>query len=168
MHASVVVSISPSSSSLQPNQTEQFSFQISGSDGKTDQAVNWSATSGSINSSGLFTAPNVSEQTEVTITAIRQGHPHESATTQVTVSPAALIQHTVSLSWNVDSQAVSYSVYRGDSSTGPFALLASAISETSYTDATVVSGETYFYVVNCVNSAGQESSNSSAVEAVIP
>jgi hypothetical protein len=35
----------------------------------TNQAVSWSATAGTISPSGLFTAPNVSRTTPVTITA---------------------------------------------------------------------------------------------------
>jgi hypothetical protein len=76
--------------------------------------------------------------------------------------------HSVDLSWDVDSGAVGYNLYRGDSSSGPFALLASAITSTAYTDTTVYSGQTYYYVATATDSAGAESGYSNVATAFIP
>jgi len=76
--------------------------------------------------------------------------------------------HSVDLNWDLDSGAVSYNIYRGDSSSGPFALLASAITSTAYTDTTVYSGQTYYYVATTTDSAGAESGYSNVATVFIP
>ena len=50
----VAVTLSPTSASVQAGQTQQFTATLSGS---TNTAVTWSASGGSISSSGLYTAP---------------------------------------------------------------------------------------------------------------
>jgi Abnormal spindle-like microcephaly-assoc'd, ASPM-SPD-2-Hydin len=82
----------------------------------------------------------------------------------------ATIQHTVDLSWNAStSTSISgYNVYRGTVSGGPYSKINSALTSMSYSDSTVQSGQTYYYVTTAVDSAGVESSYSSGVQAVIP
>ena len=63
--------------------------------------------------------------------------------------------------------AASYQILRG-TSPGTETLLASSILTTSYTDTTVVSGLTYYYVVKAVDSNNNASPNSTEVQAVIP
>jgi len=64
---------------------------------------------------------------------------------------------------------VGYNVYRGTVQTGPFQKINSTLdASTNYTDSTVVSGATYYYVTTEVNAQGQESSYSNEVEAAIP
>ncbi len=75
--------------------------------------------------------------------------------------------HTVSLNWSASTGAVSYQVLRG-TAPGAETLLASSILTTSYTDTTVVSGLTYYYVVKAVDSNNNTSPNSSEVQALIP
>lgn len=77
--------------------------------------------------------------------------------------------HTVSLNWkaSTSSNVVGYNVYRG-SNTGSYGLLNSMNSTTSYTDSTVQNGQTYFYVVTAVDSAGGESPYSNVAEAIVP
>jgi fibronectin type 3 domain-containing protein len=77
--------------------------------------------------------------------------------------------HTVSLIWNTStsSNVVGYNIYRGTTS-GNYALLKSMNSNTSYLDASVQSGQTYYYVVTAVDAAGAESPYSNKAEAVIP
>lgn len=69
----------------------------------------------------------------------------------------------VSLTWVASTGATSYNVKRATVTGGPYTILASPTS-TSYTDATVTNGTTYYYVVSAVNSHG-ESANSSEVNA---
>jgi hypothetical protein len=83
----------------------------------------------------------------------------------------ATIQHTVDLSWNAStSTSISgYNVYRGTVSGGPYAKINTALdSALSYSDSTVQSSRTYYYVTTAVDSSGVESSYSSQVQAVIP
>jgi hypothetical protein len=83
----------------------------------------------------------------------------------------ATIQHAVDLSWNASTSSTisGYNVYRGTISGGPYAKINSALdSALSYSDSTVQSGQTYYYVTTAVDSSGLESSYSSQVQAVIP
>lgn len=72
--------------------------------------------------------------------------------------------NSVSLSWNSSSGASSYNVKRSTTSGGSYNIVANGISTTSYDDGGLTSGQTYYYVVSAVNSAG-ESSHSSEVNA---
>jgi len=78
--------------------------------------------------------------------------------------------HNVSLSWQPgDESAVGYNVYRGTVKGGPYQMINTALDAlTNYTDYTVVSGATYFYVTTEVNAQGEESGYSNVAEAVIP
>jgi Abnormal spindle-like microcephaly-assoc'd, ASPM-SPD-2-Hydin len=83
----------------------------------------------------------------------------------------ATIQHTVDLSWSAStSSSISgYNVYRGTVSGGPYTRITSALDfSLNYSDSTVQSGQTYYYVTTAVDSSGAESSYSSQVQAVIP
>lgn len=87
----------------------------------------------------------------------------------VTGAGTAPTQHTVDLSWNASTDAVGYNIYRGSASGGPYAILNSALeSATAYTDNTVISGQTYYYVVTSVNGSDAESGYSNQTQAVIP
>jgi hypothetical protein len=79
--------------------------------------------------------------------------------------------HTVAVSWtaSVSTNVIGYNVYRGTVTGGPYSILDSApVAADAYTDSTVHSGQTYFYVVRAVNNTGTESANSSEVQAIIP
>jgi fibronectin type 3 domain-containing protein len=62
-----------------------------------------------------------------------------------------------------------YNTYSGTKTGGPYTKLTSAPkATTSYTDSTVQSGLTYYYVVTAVDSAGMESAFSTETSAIIP
>jgi hypothetical protein len=69
----------------------------------------------------------------------------------------------VALTWNASSGATSYNVGRSATSGGPYTAVSSP-ANTSYTDATVTNGTTYYYVVSASNSYGT-SANSTQVSA---
>lgn len=75
----------------------------------------------------------------------------------------------ITLSWNPSSTATSYNIYRamtsGDEGTTPYK---SGITSTSYVDAGLVNGETYYYTVSANNSGGisKQSSEVSATPAM--
>jgi hypothetical protein len=83
---------------------------------------------------------------------------------------AATVQHTVSLGWTASTGTIAgYNVYRGTVSGGPYTKLNSSTNaSTSYTDSTVQSGTTYYYVTTAVDDSGEESANSNQATAVIP
>ena len=81
---SVRVSCSPMT--VSSGQTSQCSATVSGT-GNFSTSVTWSASSGSISSSGLLTAPTVSSQTNVTVTATSTQNTSVSGAATVTVNP---------------------------------------------------------------------------------
>jgi hypothetical protein len=87
----------------------------------------------------------------------------------MTGTGTAQIQHTVDLSWTASAGAVGYNIYRGTVSGGPYTIINSSLdATTTYTDSTVVSGQTYYYVTTAVNSDSQESGYSNQAQAIIP
>jgi hypothetical protein len=80
-------------------------------------------------------------------------------------------QHRVDLSWNASqsSGVVGYNVYRGDTTGGPYSRInVSLEASTSFRDAVVSGGSTYYYVVTAVDGNSLESGYSSQAKAVIP
>jgi hypothetical protein len=80
-------------------------------------------------------------------------------------------QHSVDLSWNASqsSGVVGYNVYRGDKTGGPYSRINSPLeASTSYTDAVVNGGSTYYYVVTAIDANGLESNYSNQAKALIP
>ncbi|MGA0899189.1 MAG: hypothetical protein ACO3SO_02150 [Luteolibacter sp.] len=89
-------------------------------------------------------------------------------------APAGLAATTdgaqVVLNWNDTTNATSYSVYRSTSSGGPYgAAIATGLATSDYTDNTVSTGTTYYYVVTA-SDGSTESANSAEVSipVVIP
>ena len=80
------------------------------------------------------------------------------------------IQHSVMLSWAASTSSVSgYNVYRSTSSGSGYGKISSGlVSALAYSDSTVQSGTTYYYVVTAVDSSGNESTDSNQATAVIP
>jgi hypothetical protein len=91
--------------------------------------------------------------------------------TVVSLSATGADQHSVTLTWTASSSSnvTGYNVYRGAASGGPYTKInSSLLTATTYTDATVDAGQTYYYVATAVNSQGLESADSNQAEAVIP
>ena len=88
----------------------------------------------------------------------------------LTGAGAAPASHSVTLSWTPSSSSFEgFNVYRGTISGGPYTKVNAALtSTTSYADASVASGQTYYYVTTEVGSTGMESSYSNEASAVIP
>ena len=86
-------------------------------------------------------------------------------------SGVAITQHSVALSWNPStSSVVGYNLYRGTQSGGPYStkLNSSLLTNTRYTDSSVQSGATYYYVTTAVDSTSVESGYSNQATATIP
>jgi hypothetical protein len=159
----VSVSVSPTSVAMPQKWQQQFAATVSGSSNTT---VTWSVKqgTGTITQSGLYTAPQAVE-TDV-IAATSQADSTKSASATITV----VAPHIVSLKWSTStSPNISYyKVYRATVNGGPYSLLATNVSVTSYSDSSVQSGSTYFYVTTAVDSSGMESGYSDVAQAVIP
>jgi fibronectin type 3 domain-containing protein len=70
----------------------------------------------------------------------------------------------VSLSWNASSGATSYNVKQSTTNGGPYSTIATGVTATSYVNAGLTNGTTYYYVVSASNTAG-ESPNSNQASA---
>jgi len=81
---SITIAIAPTSATLASAAQEQFTASVTGT---TNTAVTWTATSGTINATGLFTAPTVAAATNVVVTAQSQADPTKTASAKVTVNP---------------------------------------------------------------------------------
>ena len=175
----VQVSVSPSGTTVVSGGTQQFSASISGT---SNTSVTWSASAGTITATGVFTAPAVTQNTIVYVTASTTGYRSRSGTATVTITapttaPAPTptptpTQHIVDLSWNLSTSPniTGYNVYRGTSYAGPYSKINSGglVASSLYTDSNVSSGYTYYYVVNAVDSSGAESGYSNEAQAAVP
>jgi cellulose 1,4-beta-cellobiosidase len=92
-----------------------------------------------------------------------------SATPQAPQPPAAPtgLQATAgkrkaTLSWNAVAGATSYRVKRSGTSGGPYTVVASSVTSTTFTNTGLTSRVTYYYVVSAVNANG-EGANSAQV-----
>ncbi|MGA9669805.1 MAG: hypothetical protein WBQ94_11380, partial [Terracidiphilus sp.] len=88
---SISVTVSPNSASVAAGGTAQFTATVTGT---TNTAVTWTATGGTISSSGLFTAGSTAGAFQVKATSVQDTS--QSATASVTVMAAAPISVTVS------------------------------------------------------------------------
>ena len=79
------ISVSPSTANLSTGGTKQFSASVQG----TDTSVTWTAALGTINSSGLYTAPAKAGTDTVTATSSAQSNKSASATVTVTAPTPA-------------------------------------------------------------------------------
>ena len=84
--AAISVSVSPSAATVASGGTQQFSAQVTNT---SNTAVTWSATSGTVSTTGLFTAPTVTATKTVTVTATSVADNTKSASATVTVNVAA-------------------------------------------------------------------------------
>ena len=80
------VSVTCSPTSIQTAQTSQCTATVTGT-GSYSSAVTWSASAGTINSSGLFTAPSAAGTVTVTATSTQDGSKSGTATITVTLPP---------------------------------------------------------------------------------
>jgi hypothetical protein len=79
------ISVSPSSATVNSGGKQQFTATVTGT---SNSGVTWSASSGSIDKNGLYTAPAVQSPASVTVTATSKVSSAESAQAAITVSPA--------------------------------------------------------------------------------
>ena len=95
-----------------------------------------------------------------------------STSAQATASgTGANVQHIVNLSWDASSSTsiAGYNVFRGTTHGGPYSQVnASLDASMNFSDNTVQSGQTYYYVTTAVESNGEQSSYSNEVQTAVP
>ncbi len=106
---SVSVTVSPSPVALHSGNSQQFNALVQGS---SNTGVTWSATSGTVSSSGMFSAPTVTSSTNVTVTATSVVDSTKRSSASVAVSPsvATLSITTASLSGAQSGSSYSYPI----------------------------------------------------------
>lgn len=152
--STIAVTLSPTAASLQSGQQQQFSAAVTGS---TNTSVTWSASSGSVTTNGMYTAPATAGT--YTVKAVSNADNTKSASAlvvvsvpqqvSVTVSPAnasvtetGQVQFTAAVS-GLTNKAVTWSVARGSGTitqtglyTAPKASETDLITATSQGDTT--------------------------------
>jgi carboxypeptidase T len=68
----------------------------------------------------------------------------------------------IGLTWTAASGATGYSVHRGLTSGGPYAMAQTGVVGTAFTDPGLANGTTYYYVVTATNQAGESASSNEA------
>jgi hypothetical protein len=103
----------------------------------------------------------------VTVSSNAANSPASVALTGTGVQP---VSHSVTLAWTASASTASgYNAYRSTVSGGSYAKLNSTpTAATTFTDAVVQAGQTYYYVVTAVDSSGLESGYSAEVSATVP
>jgi RHS repeat-associated protein len=113
----IAVSLSPSTGTLNANQTLQFSATVANT---SNTAVAWSINPsglGSINSSGLYTAPaNIATAQTVTITATSQANSSATATATVDLLPSITVTITPSTATVAAGQSLQFTASVSNSS----------------------------------------------------
>jgi len=116
--------------------------------------------------------------TESPDTAVITGSAPSPAPPQPATNLSAVVQggpplaaQSVVLTWSAgpSNNVAGYNVYRATAPAGPFTKLTSVpTTNVSFTDITVISGQTYYYVVTAVDASGLESAYSNQAPATIP
>ena len=164
----VSITVTPANPSIAAGQQQQFTATGNYSDGSHQNLTStatWSSSAPAIATVSAGLATSLTAGT----TTIKATSSSISGSTTLTVT--AQMQHSVALSWNAStSQGIAgYNAYRSTVSGGPYTLLnSSLIATTSYTDLTVQSGVTYYYVTTAVDSQGVESVYSNEAVATVP
>ena len=168
---------------LSASATKSATITNSGTASVTLSGVSYSGAGFTMSglSSGLILSPGQTATLNVTFSptaagsvtgsiAIASNATNSPASLAISGSGVQLITHNATLSWIPSTSTVAgYQVYSSTVSGGPYTkLTTSTVSLSSYTDSTVQSGKTYYYVVTAVNSSSVESTYSNQVTAVIP
>ena len=155
----VSVTISPTTASVQTGATKQFSATVANAGNNT---VNWTATGGTVSSSGLFTAGNTAGTFTVTATSAQDNTKSDSAT--VTITTAAPVSVVVSptnptvftngtqqftatvtnaantaVTWTATGGTVSSTgLYTAGTTTGSFSVTATSVQDTTKSGTTSI------------------------------
>jgi hypothetical protein len=92
------------------------------------------------------------------------------STNSYTLTIQAAANHVVDLNWEASTSGdtAGYNMYRSPDGSTWEKLNPSLIAATLYSDSTVANGSTYYYAATTVNTSGEESSKSAAIEVLIP
>jgi len=162
-HASQTATLTATGSSVTVSsaRTTNSVFQMSG------LSLPVTLAAGDSLSFSLLFAPQTTGDTAATISFVSNA---TDSPTLATVSGTGTLPHTVTLSWNPSTSAVAgYEIYRSSNPHGPYVQVNARLNRsTSYSDGTVVSGQTYYYATTAVAPGGIQSGFSNRVKVVVP
>jgi Abnormal spindle-like microcephaly-assoc'd, ASPM-SPD-2-Hydin len=184
--ATLLLSANPSSLSfgsvnVSSNQMLSVTISNTGNSSVTIASVSQSGPSFSVSgvSTGLMLLPEQTAPLNVTFTpwatgnltgsvAVYSNAPNSPA--MISLSGVGSVPHPVTLSWTASTDTVfAYNIQRGTVPGGPYEKIYSLFNGIpSFTDTTVRTGQTYYYVVTSVSFCGVDSEFSNEVSAVIP
>jgi len=104
--SNISIAISPAATRMASGKSQQFSATLQGT-GNT--AVLWSASAGSVSNSGTFTAPDVTTDTRVAVTATSAADSTRKATANVVVNPTKPTLFATTSSLNTAQSGTPYS-----------------------------------------------------------
>jgi hypothetical protein len=104
----------------------------------------------------------------VSVTVPDRSTPATTATVVLIVKPVRRPQADISWHASTGKDVVSYRIYRSAIRGGPYGMEASALTGLTYSDLTVQSGQTYYYVATAVDDSGNESSYSAELRVLMP
>lgn len=161
------VSVAPTSATVNSGATEQFQATVTGT---SNTAVTWSASAGTVSSSGLFTAPTVTANTSVVLSVTSVADTSKSASANISVL-APLVGITVSPtseSVNSGSTAQFQATVTGTSNTAvTWTVTAGTVSSSGLFTAPTVTSNTSV-VVTATSVADSTKSASASVSVVAP
>jgi hypothetical protein len=126
-----------------------------------------SLSAGQSTAFNVFFAPATTGTLSGTLT-VTSNASNSPTTIKLSGSGATSTVHSVTLSWTPSSTIFTgFDIYRGTTSGGPYTVINSSLTP-SFTDTTVTSGQTYYYVVTEIDTSGNQSIYSDQASAVIP
>lgn len=105
------------------------------------------------------------------VIAVGSARSQSGVTVAITSRSTQPTTHSVQLMWNpsISPDILGYTVYRGETSGGPYTPLNSTlITDTTYNDTAIQSGNTYYYVVTATDANNASSDYSNEAAAQIP
>jgi Putative Ig domain len=106
--SNISIAISPTATRMASGKSQRFSATL---EGTSNTAVFWSASAGSVSNSGIFTAPDVTTDTRVTVTATSAADSTRKATANVIVNPTKPTLFVTSSSLNRAQPGTPYSSF---------------------------------------------------------
>lgn len=172
----------PGTSSTPSTGTYGISGQVSGS-AATVSLSGASTGSTATDATGKYSFSGLASGSYI-LTPSQAGYMFTPSSAIATISGAAVtgvnftatavsvpVSHSVSLTWtpSTSSSVVGYNVYRATTSGGPYAKVnGSSVAATAYSDGSVASGQTYYYVATAVDSSNLESAYSTQAKSIVP
>jgi len=160
--------VTPANASIAAGQQQQFTATGNYSDGSHQSLTSTATWTSSTPSVATIAAGGMATGVAAGSTTIQATVGSISGSTTLTVTQ---VIHSVALAWtaSISSGISGYNAYRATVSGGPYTPVNSGlIANTNFSDQTVLSGVTYYYVTTAVDSQGMESAYSNEAVATVP